>query len=321
VQAENIHNTAIIGAGIMGQGIAQSFAQAGLNVKIVDIDASKLTDCRSQINVNIKQFAEFGLVSEDIQLIESRISYFLMSDLKKAAADSDFFLEAIPEKLELKKELFSQLDAYNTTAILASNTSSFTIDALTDGLKHPENVIGVHYFNPAHIIPLVELHRGQTTTDEVYEETRRLMQLSGKKTVLVRKEVPGFIVNRLTGALEREIDYLLDEGIVTPEDLDIAVKSSIGFRMACLGPQQVEDMIGLDTASRSSTNIFKVLSNRIGPSPSLIEKVKKGELGIKSGKGWYDYSGKTRQEVLNENNRLLLQQLKLYQSRLDTENI
>ena len=137
----------------------------------------------------------------------------------------------------------------------------------------------------------------------------------GKKPVMVRKEVPGFIVNRLTGALEREIDYLLDEGIVTPEDLDTALKGSIGFRLACLGPMEIEDMIGLDTAMRVSSRVFKVLSNATEPSVKLVEKVNKGELGIKTGKGWYDYTGKTITEINDERNRKLLQELAAYNAR------
>ena len=176
------------------------------------------------------------------------------------------------------------------------------MDSLSEGMPNPANIIGIHYFNPGHIIPLVEVHRGSETSDAAYEQTERLMEASGKKTVLVRKEMPGFIVNRLMGALEREIDYLLDKGIVTPEDLDIAVKSSTGFRFACLGPMEVDDMIGLDISMVVSGRVFKGLSTATEPSPALVEKVNRGELGIKSGKGWYDYSGKTREEVLEEKN-------------------
>ena len=186
------------------------------------------------------------------------------------------------------------------------------MDTLAEGLPRPDNLIGIHYFNPAHIIPLVEVHRGTACSDAAYDQTVRLLQASGKTTVLVRVERPGFIVNRLMGALEREIDYLLDEGIVTPEDLDVAVKSSTGFRFACLGPMELEDMIGLDIAATVSGRVFKGLSNATEPSPMLVEKVEKGELGIKSGKGWYDYSGRTREEVLKEKNARLLPQLRLF---------
>jgi 3-hydroxybutyryl-CoA dehydrogenase len=126
--------------------------------------------------------------------------------------------------------------------------------------------------------------------------------------------VPGFIINRLTAAMEREVDNLLDEGIVTPEDLDIAVKASFGFRLSCMGPQEAEDLIGLDISAGVSERLFKALSNRTEPSSLLLEKVRRGELGIKAGKGWYDYSGKSRQQVILEKNQVLLQQLAFYRS-------
>ena len=162
--------------------------------------------------------------------------------------------------------MLAQIERYNLTAVIASNTSSFTITELSRGMKNPTRLIGVHYFNPAHIIPVVEIHRGEKTADETLELAWNLVLKAGKQAVLVRKILPGFIVNRLTGALEREIDYLLDEGVVTPEDLDMAVKGSIGFRMACLGPQETEDMIGLDTSMMVSRRIFKELSNATEPS-------------------------------------------------------
>jgi 3-hydroxyacyl-CoA dehydrogenase len=133
--------------------------------------------------------------------------------------------------------------------------------------------------------------------------------------VLVKKVLPGFIINRLTGALEREIDFLLDEGVVSPEELDTAVKASIGFRMSCLGPQETEDMIGLDIAMTVGNRVYRTLSNATVVSPMLEAKVKQGELGIKAGKGWYDYTGKAQAEVLDGNNRKLLKQLALFQSK------
>jgi 3-hydroxyacyl-CoA dehydrogenase len=138
---------------------------------------------------------------------------------------------------------------------------------------------------------------------------------------MVQKEVPGFVINRLTGALEREVDFLLDEGVVSPEDLDKAVKASLGFRLACLGPMEAEDMIGLDVAARVSSNLFKVLSNATEPSPDLVEKVARGELGIKSGCGWYDYSGSSQATVLAERNTRLLHQLALFQHKNSDEGL
>jgi 3-hydroxybutyryl-CoA dehydrogenase len=149
---------------------------------------------------------------------------------------------------------------------------------------------------------------------ETVDRTRVLMVKAGKKPVVVLKSLPGFIINRLTGAMEREIDNLLDQGAVTPQDLDTAVKASYGFRLSCMGPMEAEDMIGLDTAARVSSNVYSALSNRTEPSPELLEKVSRGELGIKSGKGWYDYSSQTREQVNDKINRRLLRQLALFRS-------
>ena len=311
----DIEKVVVIGAGTMGEGIAQNFAQAGLSVRLVARHKETLDRCLDQIEANLGLFQEFGLLQEEPYSIKSRVKPFLAQDLDEATGDSDFVVESVPEILEVKKRLMSQLDSLPQDVIIGSNTSSFTISSLSEGLHTSSRVIGLHYFNPAHIIPLVEIHRGQNTEDEVVEVTRGLMLRVGKKPVLVRKEVPGFIINRLTGAMEREVDYLLDEGIVTPEDLDTAVKASYGFRLACLGPMEAEDMIGLDTSARVSARIFKVLSNATEPSPALIEKVNNGELGVKSGKGWYDYTGKTKAQIMEERNRKLLKQLVLFNAR------
>jgi 3-hydroxybutyryl-CoA dehydrogenase len=312
MKAEQIRTIAIIGAGIMGQGIAQNFAQAGLNANIVDIDNTQLEDCRKQIKVNLKLFKEFGLLKEEIPCIESRISFFLMSDLKKKAGESDFILEAIPEKLELKKSLFQQLDSYNSTAILASNTSSFTMASLSEGCRRPERIIGVHYFNPAHIMPLVELHFSPDASQETIENTQALMIKIGKKPVLVKKEVPGFIVNRIQSAMGREILHLLSEGVATPEDMDIASKASYGFRYACIGCVEALDMIGLDTLLIVNKNLFKQIESGTDVPAVLTDLVNKGELGVKTGQGFYDYHGKSKEAVLEEQNRRLLQQLALF---------
>ena len=310
--SDQIDTVVVAGAGIMGAGIALNFAQAGLAVRVVDVSADALENCRNQIAVNLDAFDEFGLLAEDKAQIAERIAY-MESDALPAATDGcGYVVEAMPEILDLKQAFFAKLDDLPGRVIIASNTSSLTVTNMAAGMRTPERLIGLHYFNPAHIIPAVEVHRGERTDDAAVDVTMALMKRVGKKPVLVRKEVPGFIINRLTGAMEREIDYLLDEGIVTPEDLDIAVKASYGFRLACLGPMEAEDMIGLDTAARASGNIFPKLSNAADPSPGIFEKVERGELGIKSGKGWYDYTGRTRESVLDANNRRLLRQLKLF---------
>lgn len=310
---DTINTVAIIGAGIMGEGIAQGFAQAGLAVKLFDLNDDILTSCKKNIETNLNTFSEFDLLNEAPKAVLARITFQQSDGSHQAYSDVDFVVEVLPEILELKQKFFTDLDTLPENIILASNTSSMTISKITENMKSAHRVIGLHYFNPANIIPAVEIHTGVKTLQSVIDLTQALMLKIGKQPVLVRKEIPGFIINRLTGAMEREIDFLLDEGVVTPEDLDVAVKASYGFRLACMGPMEAEDMIGLDTAARASANIFPTLSNASIPSPGLLEKVEQGEIGIKSGKGWYDYPANAKAENSTKTNEKLLRQLKLFQ--------
>ena len=315
MSAQTAQKILIVGTGTMGEGIAQTFAQNGLNVRLVARREEPLTRALGQLRQNIKQFIEFGLINETVDQVMARIEGMVTTDMSKAVEGCTYCVETIQEKLDLKRELLAALQAADPELMIGSNTGSMTMDTLAEGLPRPDKLIGIHYFNPAHIIPLVEIHRGSACSDATYEETKRLMEASGKRTALVRKEMPGFIVNRVMGAITREIHFILDEGICTPEDLNTAIKSSTGFRFACLGPMEVDDMIGLDISATVSGRVFPGLSNATGPSRLLVEKVERGELGIKSGKGWYDYSGRTREEVLEEKNRALLPQLKLFLER------
>ncbi|MDH4270203.1 MAG: 3-hydroxyacyl-CoA dehydrogenase NAD-binding domain-containing protein [Dehalococcoidia bacterium] len=309
-----IRQIVVIGAGNMGEGIVQSFAQAGKSVKVLARRRETLDKCLQQIDTNLKLFAEFQLLEEAPEVIKSRITYIPMAELSEAIRGCQFIVETIPEVLADKKELFGKLDKCDPDIVLASNTSSITITALTEDMRTAYRVVGTHYFNPAHIMPLVEIHRGKYTSDDVVQTTRDLMLQVGKKPILVKKEIPGFIVNRIQGAIFREISYLLDEGIATPEDIDMAAKAMYGFRLSCIGPMEADDMIGLDTSARVSANLFKTLSNRTEPSATLLDKVNRGELGIKTGNGWYNYRGKARTQVLDEINRRLLKQLVLFKA-------
>ena len=312
MSAKTAEKVLVVGTGTMGEGIAQTFAQNGFQVRLVARREEPLTRAMSQIKQNVKQFIEFDLIHEPADKVVARIEPMVTTDMAQAVAGVDYIVETIRENLDDKRALIASIQAVNPNVVIGSNTGSMTVDSLAQGMPNPATIIGIHYFNPAHIIPLVEVHRGTKTSDAAYELTERMMKESGKRTALVRKEMPGFIVNRVMGAITRECAFILDEGICTPEDLNTAIKSSTGFRFACLGPMEVEDMIGLDISATVSGRVFPGLSNATGPSKLVLEKVEKGELGIKSGKGWYDYSGKTREEVLKEKNLALIKQLKLF---------
>jgi 3-hydroxybutyryl-CoA dehydrogenase len=309
--ATEARRAAVIGAGTMGEGIAQSLAEAGLAVRLVDLQDQALERCRRQISVNLNQARTHGLVV-DVRAVLDRIEFVRTDDVVSHARDCELVVETAPEAPELKRRLFAALDVLPASVLLASNTSSMTMSSICAEMRTAYRAIGLHYFNPAHIIPTVEVHRGRATTDETVSRAIALLRRTGKIPLVVHKEIPGFVVNRLTGALSREIAHLLDEGVVEPAELDAAVKGSLGFRLAWVGPMEGADFVGLDTDARVSTAMFGQLSNRTEPSVGLLEKVREGQLGVKSGRGWYDYSGTSREELLTKRNAKLLRQLKAF---------
>lgn len=316
---DEIQTVAVIGFGTMGLGIAQSFAEAGFTVRAVDQSQESLDRALSLLEANLAHGAAAGLIGEP-EGVRARVSVFTYQELESATEDCQLVVETVPELLDTKRAVFADLDKLPRSVLIGSNTSSLTVTQLTERMATPERVVGLHYFNPAHLIPAVEVHHGEATASEGIETLMEVMRRAGKVPVRVRKEVPGFIINRLTGAMKREVDYLLDNGIVTPEDLDAAVKASFGFRLACLGPMEAEDFIGLDTAYRVSNNVFKGLSNSDAASPDLGEKVSRGELGVKSGKGWYNYAGRTTEDIFAERDAKLMRQLALFrQNQNDSE--
>lgn len=313
-----IRSIVVIGAGVMGEGIAQCFAQSGRQVLLADINVDACRRCLEQIELNLALNEEYGFLNEQPADILSRISIANWAEFDTQAAHCDFAIETAPELLDVKQEIFEKLDGLPKSVLLASNTSSFTVSQITENMATPERVVGLHFFNPAHIIPAVEIHSGKATSACVLKTAKSLMEDIEKAPVEVRKEVPGFVINRLTGALSREIDYLLDEGIVGVEELDAAVRASLGFRLANIGPMEAEDFIGLDTDARVSKNLFPTLSNREEPSALLQEKVDKGDFGVKTGRGWFDYEGRSRESLLLERNRKLLDQLRVFQAAQKT---
>jgi 3-hydroxyacyl-CoA dehydrogenase len=309
--ASTLQRVAVIGAGTMGEGIAQSCAEAGLLVRLIDVQQASLDRCRQQIAANLDQARAQGLDCA-VEATLARIEYLCTDAIAAQAHHCEVVIETTPEILELKRTLFAALDALPTSVLIASNTSSMTMTVICGGMRTADRAVGLHYFNPAHIIPTVEVHRGMKTSDESVARATAFLHRTGKTPLLVNKEIAGFVINRLTGALSREIAHLLDEGVVEPAELDAAIKGSLGFRLAWVGPMEGADFIGLDTDARVSSTIFAQLSNRTQPALALQAKLRDGKLGVKSGSGWYDYGNKTRAELLQERNAKLLTQLKAF---------
>jgi 3-hydroxybutyryl-CoA dehydrogenase len=298
---DDVKTIAVVGAGAMGHSIGQVFAQAGIEVNLVDIDQRFLDHAIEMIKSNLAVLGEFNRVSNsEITSILKRIHS--STDLSSAVAGVDFVVEAVPEVPQLKRKVFSQLnEACSKGTVLASNTSGMDIFSVVD-VENPERLIITHWFTPPHIIPLVEVVPGTKTSPEIISFAAELMQRLGKRPVILKKFTRLFIVNRIQNAIGAAVLKLLDEGWVTPAEIDFAVKNSLGIRLPILGVVQNYDFTGIDVA----LDIIKSLGR---DNTLLEEKVKRKELGAKTSRGFYDYRERTETEILKKRDRLLLKML------------
>lgn len=272
----------VIGAGLMGHAIALSFARAGHAVAIHDPVPESLATVKDRIRTT---FADIGSGNEEIEAALENVTPH--ANLAGAVRDARYVTEAAPEKLDLKRSIFADLERHAAPdAILASNTSVIQITRIAEAVERRERVVGTHWWNPGHMIPLVEVIRTQWTSEPVMEATRALLEGIGKAPVRVEKDVPGFIGNRLQHALWREAISLVERGICSAEAVDLVVKSSFGRRLAVLGPLENADLVGTDLTLDIHENVLSDLENRAGPSPYLRQLVAEGRLGMKSGQGF-----------------------------------
>lgn len=305
-----IKKVTIIGSGTMGHGIGQTFALGGYEVILNDISEELLQKAKDQIESNLNTFLEFGIVTHG-KVSETLKKIKTSTDLKIAVSESDFVVEAIPEVMDLKKKIFKELDTYSPPhAILASNTSGLSLTEMTTEVKRKDKVIITHWWNPPHIIPVVEIVKGPYTSEETARLVYDLLVSIGKKPIKILKEVPGFLGNRLQFALYREALACLADGVASAEDIDMAVKGTFGFRLPTLGPLETSDFGGLDTFLNISQYLFKELDRSTEPPEILKEKVRKGKLGVKSGEGFFSYPPDKVRERIKERDRQFLQRLK-----------
>jgi 3-hydroxybutyryl-CoA dehydrogenase len=306
----DVKTASVIGTGTMGPGIAQVLAQHGIGVQIYDIKEEQLRKARETLNRNLKLMSDAGFISKnDIERIGSQIQE--TRDLKAAVDGVDLVIEAIPEVLDLKTAIFADLDRVCAEGtILASNTSGLSITALAKATGRPGKVVGMHWWNPPIIIPVIEVIRGQATDDATVKVLTDLIMKIHKVPVLVKKDVPGFLGNRLQYALMREAIALLNEGVASAEDIDTMIKAGIGFKFPVMGPLETIDMAGLDIYHRVSQYLYKNLDSASSPPAMIEEKVKNNELGLKTGKGFYDYSGTDVNRLMGQRISKLLVLLK-----------
>jgi 3-hydroxybutyryl-CoA dehydrogenase len=290
VAFKDIKNISIIGAGLMGHGIAQIFSVKGYNVTLMDLSAELLAEAIKNVRANLTLMAENGIgKAENIDDAISRIK--TTSDLSEAAQDADFVVEAVSEKLELKQKVFTDLDAKcSPRTILASNTSVISITQIAEKSKLRDRIVGTHFWNPPYLIPLVEVIRANDTSTQAMDTTMEILSAVGKHPVRVEKDVPGFVGNRLQHALWREAISIVENGIAEPEVVDEVVKYGFGIRLPVLGPIENADMVGLDLTFAVHDYILEHIERSKSPSPILQEKIKKGDLGFKSGQGFQKWT-------------------------------
>ena len=291
-ELDKIQEIAVIGCGLMGHGIAQTFAQKGYSVTMYDLNHSILGRALSQIRSNLETFVEVG--HETDESAEKVLSNIRTSvHLQEAVKEAHFVIEAAPEDLMLKMDLFEELDRYCfKEAILASNTSTLPISEIGRKVKEKERLVITHWFNPPYIIPVVEVVRGEMTSQEVFEISFKLMEKIGKKPIKISKEIPGFLINRIQAAMFREVLSLLEQGVAEPEDIDVGVKGSFGLRLAVLGPLATMDMGGLDLLYKGMRYLYPFLNHSTEVQKVLEEKIERGEFGLKTGKGFFKYEQK-----------------------------
>lgn len=309
----NFEKIAIIGAGIMGHGIAQVMAQGSKQVILTDLSEQLLNNARDKIRAGLQLLAANNMcVPWEIEPALERIYY--TTDLQ-AVADADLIIEVIPERWPLKAQLYKQLATISKKgAVWVSNTSGMPINKLAELTDRPELFAGLHFFMPAHLVPLVEVIQGASTKHEVIQNLLSLLTELGKSPVHVKMDIPGFIGNRLQHALAREAMSLLQKGVASAADIDTVVKTSLAMRLVFTGPLEQRDLNGLDTHLSIAEYLYADLENSTQPLSVLSDKVKAGMLGLKTGEGFYDWRQTTQAAVVERKNQQLIDMVKLLQS-------
>ncbi|MCB2190836.1 MAG: 3-hydroxyacyl-CoA dehydrogenase family protein [Deltaproteobacteria bacterium] len=303
---KEIKNIGVLGAGLMGHGIAQLLAVGGCRVRLFDNDDQMLGTALRRMSDNLRVFLKLDMITPG-EMDQALARITLAEDLAGLCRDQDMIIEAVSENLELKRKVFASLEELTSPeCILASNTSAISIGKIAKGLTHPGRVVGAHFWNPPHVVPCVEVIRGPRTDDEVMEAVYALLRRVGKRPVRVQKDVPGFVGNRMQHALWREAISLVEEGIASAEDVDEVVRYSFGLRLAFLGPLATADLAGLDLTYDIHKDLFPHLERSIDPSPLLVKKIEQGELGAKSGQGFHKWTPEKLRQMVSRRDEVLL---------------
>ena len=295
----NFKTVGVIGAGLMGHGIAQIFALSGRQVWISDIEESMLVKAMENIRKNLALFVENKLISKE-QVEPALKKIQVTTSLEQAVDSANVVVEAVSENLELKQSIFKTLDEIcSPESILCTNTSVMSITEIAANAVNRSRIVGTHFWNPPHLIPLVEVIPGDDTSPEIVENIFALLAAVGKHPVRVKRDVPGFVGNRLQHALWREAVSIVDQGIAEPAEVDEVVKMGFGLRLPVLGPLENVDLVGLDLTHAIHDYILKYLDASPDPAPILKEKIDQGHMGFKTGQGLQNWTDQTMTDTRN----------------------
>ena len=300
--AKDVKRIVIAGAGTMGSSMGETFAKYGYDVTLYDIFPSALEKAGNLIRLNQEtEVAEHVVTPEESAALLERIRY---SEDKACFEGADLVVEAILEKLDVKHAFWAEISALvPEDAILASNTSGLSITAIAEVVKRPERFGGMHWINPPHLIPLIEVIQGKKTDDETAAAIRDMALAVEKKPVIVQ-DAPGFALNRIQLAVLRECLHIVEQGIATPEAVDDVMKYGLGMRYACLGPFEVCDLGGLDIFYNIASYLFEDLADEKAPFGMLADRFEKGQYGVKAAAGFYDYAGGKDAEKIKYRDRM-----------------
>ncbi len=305
MKVADIRKVAVVGVGTMGTGVAQVFAQSGYAVALNDTDQGALERAKSKIEASASTLADRHLLTDqEADSILPRIQF--VRDLVQAVGDADFIVEAINEDLPLKQDLFKRLDHLSPRdTIIASNSSTLSIDEIAKGTKRAEKIILTHFINPPQVIPLVEVVRGAETSEETLNVTLKLLESAGKRPLVCNKIIPGYLINSFNSAIMFTALTLFSMDVASMEDIDRAFTEALGPRYSVIGPFQTMDLIGLDVIWQGVKS-FDANADHNPTVASIRKLVEAGDFGVKTGKGFYRYDPKSPEKVSQDINSKLV---------------
>ena len=281
----------VIGAGTMGSGIAQVCAQSGRRVLLVDISQQRLRAAQASVLDSLVRLARKGRIQEPSEEVAARIRVLLRKPgARVPAVEASIAIEAVPEELQLKLRTLREMEqSCPRDALLATNTSGIPISELARALDAPQRLVGTHFFNPVPLMRVVEVVRGDVTAQSAMSNGLDFVRSLGKEPLAVRRDIPGFVLNRISMAASNEAIRLVQDGVATAEEIDRGVKGAFGWKM---GPLETADLVGLDVVLGARTQVFELTGDPRFEPPQLVERmVREGHLGRKAGRGFYDYGG------------------------------